>query len=267
MTESGAFVSPQKCQLYREIHRLHEAGYSARCISRMLHCNRQTVGRYLHGDMESVCAPELRSGVDKYRDFILQSLAEGICRSNILREMRKRGLDCGNTAAYNYMNRLAEVHGIELTPMENCSPEQKAKRLEICKYSYLPRKDVFRYLWMGDEPEPYKLAWLLNNYPVVHALYVCIQEFREVFRSRRQSLMYGFIEKYRQCEWKLLASFAIGLEKDVDAVWNAVSSPLSNGFVEGTNSKLKMVKRTMYGRCSQRLLAAKLMLRIDGTGI
>lgn len=27
----------------------------------------------------------------------------------------------------------------------------------------------------------------------------------------------------------------------------------------GTNSKLKMVKRTMYGRCSKELLEAKLM--------
>ena len=32
----------------------------------------------------------------------------------------------------------------------------------------------------------------------------------------------------------------------------------SNGFVEGTNSRLKMIKRTMYGRCGRKLLEAKL---------
>ncbi|KFX60152.1 hypothetical protein KU41_01310 [Clostridium botulinum] len=42
------------------------------------------------------------------------------------------------------------------------------------------------------------------------------------------------------------------------------ASDLSNGFVEGTNSKLKMIKRTMYGRCSKKLLAAKLMLAPNG---
>lgn len=31
-----------------------------------------------------------------------------------------------------------------------------------------------------------------------------------------------------------------------------------NGFVEGTNSRLKMIKRTMYGRCGRQLLEAKL---------
>ncbi|MBQ3414356.1 MAG: transposase, partial [Clostridia bacterium] len=41
-------------------------------------------------------------------------------------------------------------------------------------------------------------------------------------------------------------------------------SDLSNGFVEGTNSKLKMIKRTMYGRCGKKLLAAKLMLCLNG---
>ncbi|WP_425458205.1 transposase [Blautia producta] len=40
------------------------------------------------------------------------------------------------------------------------------------------------------------------------------------------------------------------MEKDLSAVENSVFSPLSNGFVEGTNSKLKMVKRTMYEGCN-----------------
>ncbi|WP_408607114.1 transposase [Hespellia stercorisuis] len=66
-------------------------------------------------------------------------------------------------------------------------------------------------------------------------------------------------ERYKKSMLKEIASFANGLEKDISAVENAVASPLSNGFVEGTNSKVKMVKRTMYGRCSQKLLAAKLM--------
>lgn len=60
---------------------------------------------------------------------------------------------------------------------------------------------------------------------------------------------------------KELSRFAEGLERDLDAVENSAASPLSNGFVKGTNSKLKMVKRTMYGRCNKDLLAAKLMYR------
>jgi len=72
-------------------------------------------------------------------------------------------------------------------------------------------------------------------------------------------LLYLFIEKYKESELKELSTFAKGLEKDMDAVENAVASTPSNGFVEGCNSKLKMIKRTMYGRCSKELLTAKLM--------
>ena len=71
-----------------------------------------------------------------------------------------------------------------------------------------------------------------------------------------------FISFYRSLQgFQNKRSFANG-EKDISAVENAVASDLSNGFVEGTNSKLKMVKRTMYGRCSRQLLEAKLMYRI-----
>ena len=50
----------------------------------------------------------------------------------------------------------------------------------------------------------------------------------------------------------------IMLKRDMDAVENAVAYDYSNGFVEGTNSRLKMIKRTMYGRCRKQLLETKL---------
>mgnify|MGYP000046079818 FL=1 len=72
--------------------------------------------------------------------------------------------------------------------------------------------------------------------------------------------LYRFIEKYKNSDLKELSRLASGLEKDLSTVENAIASPLSNGFVEGTNSKLKMIKRTMYGRYGKELLTAKLIL-------
>lgn len=67
-----------------------------------------------------------------------------------------------------------------------------------------------------------------------------------------------FVEKYSNSSIKALKSFADGLKRDIDAVENAVAYNFSNGFVEGTNSRLKMIKRSMYGRCGKQLLEAKL---------
>ena len=87
----------------------------------------------------------------------------------------------------------------------------------------------------------------------------CIREFREIFQKKSMPCLYLFIEKYKNSDLKEVSRFVSSIERDLSAVENAVASSLSNGFVEGTNSKLKMVKRTMYGRCSKELLAAKLI--------
>ena len=76
------------------------------------------------------------------------------------------------------------------------------------------------------------------------------------------ALPYLFIERYQISAIKEIASFAKGLQKDIEAVENAVASEKSNGFVEGTNSRLKMIKRTMYNRCSRQLLSAKLIIKM-----
>lgn len=77
-------------------------------------------------------------------------------------------------------------------------------------------------------------------------------------------LLYLFIERYKKSEFAPVANFVKGLERDIDAVENAVENavdiPLINGFVEGINNRTKMIKRVMYGRCGIELVAAKIML-------
>jgi transposase len=73
--------------------------------------------------------------------------------------------------------------------------------------------------------------------------------------------LYIFIERYKNSPLKEIASFANGLARDIEAVENAVASYMSNGFVEGTNSKVKTIKKSMYGRCGKLLLEAKLLYR------
>ena len=57
----------------------------------------------------------------------------------------------------------------------------------------------------------------------------------------------------------LMASFASGIVQDQPAVKAALTETWSNGQTEGQNTKLKLVKRQMYGRASLDLLRARLM--------
>ena len=123
---------------------------------------------------------------------------------------------------------------------------------------YITREGIFRYMWMNKGLTEEHKCHILNQYPHIYELHSCIKEFRKIFEEKKVPLLYLFIEKYSNSEIKALQSFANGLRRDIDAVENAVAYDYSNGFVEGTNSRLKMIKRTMYGRGSKRLLEAKL---------
>ena len=57
----------------------------------------------------------------------------------------------------------------------------------------------------------------------------------------------------------LVATFANGIIKDKAAVSAAISSSWSNGQTEGQITKLKLVKRQMYGRAKLDLLQARLI--------
>ncbi|SKB00866.1 Transposase, partial [Caloramator quimbayensis] len=57
-----------------------------------------------------------------------------------------------------------------------------------------------------------------------------------------------------------LNSYISGIERDFEAVKNAIIYEYSNGLAEGIINKIKVIKRIMYGRCSFELLKQKVLL-------
>jgi transposase len=57
-----------------------------------------------------------------------------------------------------------------------------------------------------------------------------------------------------------MVSFAKGLQQDRAAIEVGIYGELSNGQTEGQVSKLKVIKRQMYGRGSFELLRRKVLL-------
>lgn len=64
-----------------------------------------------------------------------------------------------------------------------------------------------------------------------------ICKFRSIFETKNPVLLRTFIDNYSKSENKKIQGFVKGLIRDFDAVDLAVSSNLSNGFVEGINNK------------------------------
>ncbi len=113
-------------------------------------------------------------------------------------------------------------------------------------------------MWMNTKLTEEHKEYIYEHYSQIPEICRCIKEFREIFVKRNVPMLYLFIERYKTSSIKAIKSFSKGLERDIEAIENAVAYDYSNGFVEGTNSRLKMIKRTMYGRCGRKLLEAKL---------
>ena|GEM_PF-3524978 len=69
------------------------------------------------------------------------------------------------------------------------------------------------------------------------------------------------IYKYQDDPCEPISTFASGLKKDYEAVKNCLLYPqISNGPMEGTNNKIKMIRKRSYGRAGIELLNALLVL-------
>ena len=83
-----------------------------------------------------------------------------------------------------------------------------------------------------------------------------VERFQAMLRQKLDADLDPWIACARM---SLIASFASGIIKDKDAVRAAITEPWSNGQTEGQITKLKLVKRQMYGRAKIDLLQARLI--------
>ncbi|MFB9573093.1 transposase [Streptomyces yanii] len=80
-------------------------------------------------------------------------------------------------------------------------------------------------------------------------------------RHRRGTMLGLWIGEAEQSNLGPLKSFGGFLRQDFDAVTAGVTLPYSSGVVEGHVCRVKLLKRSMYGRASFALLRARILAR------
>lgn len=255
--------SKKRYQQICQIQKYLKEGCSYREIAKRMGIGRNTIAKYRKGDPKELSMYGIRqSKLDVFHDLIMECLNSEWSKSKTVKAIYEKGYTGSKSNAFDYLVKIEERE-------QKLFTEQPYKRTmaEGLKYKtgsigknkdYITREGVFRHMWMNTELTDEHKSYIYNNYPGMYELHCCIREFRKIFEMKKPALLYLFIEKYESSQMKAIKSFATGLEKDLNAVESAVSYDYSNGFVEGTNSRLKMIKRTMYGRSGKRLLEAKL---------
>jgi transposase len=104
--------------------------------------------------------------------------------------------------------------------------------------------------------ETVTVAAIEDRVPLLVQAREIIAAFHAMIRRKSQADLDAWLERARA---SLVASFANGITKDKAAVNAAIILPWSNGQTEGQITKLKLVKRQMYGRGKIDLLQARLL--------
>ena len=227
----------------------------------MLHTTFFRIRRYAKGDPLRLCrfGRDSNSMLDAYQEEIERLLRENVSKKDALNRIMQLGYTGKRTAFEDYCRDMIKRLDINHTPRLNNAGVPVQPKTQKPQIEYVTKSELLNHLWMGREIAPDKLEYILRKYPNLTLIQNCIHDFREIFHSKDASMIDCFIERYAKCGIKDIQSFASGLVTDLVAVKSSVIRSESNGFVEGQNNKIKMIKRTMYGRAGLNLLRTKVL--------
>lgn len=248
----------RRLERYEQIKELSQQSMSGRAIARHLNIGRRTVRTFLKTDIFPERAnPQRHSMIDKFVSYLSQRLQAGVNNSKKLWEEIK---EQGFVGSFSLVRKF-------LTDWKKLSPlnlESKVPKPVVKAPS--PKQTSFWLLGLSKEKTEEKKVEHQNfveklcniSSEITKARQLGI-EFIEMLRNRQGGLLDSWLEKAKISGLIDLKNFASGIERDKDAVFNAMTLEWSNGQVEGNNNRIKMLKRQMYGRAKFDLLRARIL--------
>ena len=172
------------------------------------------------------------------------------------RELTAKGCAAGYSAVRRFANRLLGSSGTPgrrspATPRPTPAVEVPSARQ--LSFQFVRRKP----LAAGEEPA--FLDRVRGHIPGLDAALEVASEFAGMVRRTAATPLAEWVATATASGVPELARFAAGLRADEAAVIAALTTPWSNGPVEGQVGRLKAIKRQMYGRANLDLLAARVL--------
>lgn len=100
---------------------------------------------------------------------------------------------------------------------------------------------------------------LLEAAPEVQQAWTALTAFRQMVHARDAAALEPWLVTAESSAVRDVRAFAAGVRRDQAAVQAALDDAWSSGRVEGHNTRIKLVKRQMYGRGSLDLLKRRVM--------
>lgn len=247
-----------KIKLVNQIRKYKSQGLSKRAISRETGLSTVTITKYLDekfNPVSSAYGKKKSSVLAPYYNEINALLNQGMMGSKVEDIIRSKGYDGSSSTVRHYISGWKKKFKNNIITNENPNPGQV--------YIPLRRNDIFKTLFKpiskikGIDTEVFTV--FCTQYPCFKVVWDLINSFRSMVKGKNSGILKVWIDKVRQTKIRELGSFVNGIERDYDAVINAIDLQYSNGLAEGSVNKIKVIKRVMYGRCSFETLRSKII--------
>ena len=237
---------------YQELLTLSEQGLSPEQIAPLVGLSERTVYRWLSQANAPSWHHHARSSsvIDPYQAYLLKRWQEGCRKGSVLcRELKAQGYRGSERAVYRYLSFL----NMQSVPLE--LPKALLPALSSKRTTWLLVKEPSEL----DEEEQQALSTLRQASATAEVVYHLVQDFGQMVRLRQGERLDEWLKKGEASAIPELQTFAAGIQRDKAAVQAGLTLPYSNGLLEGHVNRLKLIKRSMYGRAKFDLLRLRVL--------
>jgi len=237
---------------YAEARRLADAGATVSAIARACALDRKTVRKWLHeGGPGTWNRPSSAGILGPYLDRLERRWTEGSRNATRLwAELVSVGFRGGRSTVRAWSTRRRRASSDTLDPKPALKEGWRSP--STAQVVRLLQADPAELT----SPDRMFLDKLLAEVPTLAEVRSLARDFAALVRKERTGTLDDWLTAAAGTPLK---SFAEGLGKDLAAVRAALETPWSTGPVEGQISRLKTIKRTMYGRAGFALLRSRVL--------
>lgn len=246
----------RQLEMYAQVQTLIGQGWSVAAVAQHLSLNRITVRKYRDMERFRDQRTTIRvSEAEPYRAYLEQRWAEGCSEAKQLwLELKAQGYQGGYKSVWQFTRywTLPET----LAPPAPLPPPTAAVRT--------PRQAMWLLMRPAEKLSDADSAYreqLVGQCREIACTQGLVSDFQTMLRERKVEQLDDWLSRAKASGVRELRRFALGLQQDDAAVRAAFEYEWSNGQVEGQVTRLKLVKRQMYGRAKFDLLRARVLHR------
>ena len=258
----------ERMSRYEQIVALRSQGMKSADIAEKLGMAERTIRGWLsRGDIPYSRPRKQRPRlIDPYKPYLLERWHQG-CRngSQLERELRAKGYKGSQRAVYRYLealepsgrtsrkHRSASVTG-EMSPPMQHNPLLTLSAQQATWLFFRRPEDL-------EDEELETLRQLRQASPEIETTYQLVEAFLHMVRELKGEQLDAWLFAVETSHLEAFQSFVTGIQKDKDAVFAGLTLSWSNGPLEGNVNRLKLIKKSMYGRAEFDLLKIRVLYR------